>query len=139
LPENHINGENLMEMDQTHLRDMGIKKVGDRVRIGSQAKQLRNKEYKKASRRVSNRVSTFLRLWTDSSNSLPAIPGNPGQCLIYTTIWLAKAYALGTACSSELPDREAHVSTDHKLGDELCVWQQVSFPSQLPSGGPRKP
>ena len=50
LPENHINGENLMEMDQTHLRDMGIKKVGDRVRIGSQAKQLRNKEYKKASR-----------------------------------------------------------------------------------------
>jgi hypothetical protein len=54
--ENNINGENLMEMDQTHLKDMGIKKVGDRVRIGSQAKQLRNKEYKKASRRVSNRV-----------------------------------------------------------------------------------
>jgi len=46
-----------MEMDQTHLKDMGIKKVGDRVRIGSQAKQLRNKEYKKASRRTSNRVS----------------------------------------------------------------------------------
>jgi mitogen-activated protein kinase kinase kinase len=45
-----------MEMDQTHLKDMGIKKVGDRVRIGSQAKQLRNKEYKKASRRTSNRV-----------------------------------------------------------------------------------
>jgi mitogen-activated protein kinase kinase kinase len=45
-----------MEMDQTHLRDMGIKKVGDRVRIGSKAKQLRNKEYKKASRRTSNRV-----------------------------------------------------------------------------------
>lgn len=57
LPENHINGENLMEMDQTHLKDMGIKKVGDRVRIGSQAKQLRNKEYKKASKRSSNRVS----------------------------------------------------------------------------------
>lgn len=55
--ENHINGENLMEMDQTHLKDMGIKKVGDRVRIGSQAKQLRNKEYKKASKRTSNRVS----------------------------------------------------------------------------------
>lgn len=55
--ENHINGENLMEMDQTHLKEMGIKKVGDRVRIGSQAKQLRNKEYKKASKRTSNRVS----------------------------------------------------------------------------------
>ncbi len=57
LLENHINGENLMEMDQIHLKDMGIKRVGDRVRIGSQAKQLRNKEYKKASRRASNRVS----------------------------------------------------------------------------------
>lgn len=57
IVDNHINGENLMEMDQTHLKDMGIKKVGDRVRIGSQAKQLRNKEYKKASRRTSNRVS----------------------------------------------------------------------------------
>jgi mitogen-activated protein kinase kinase kinase len=45
-----------MEMDQIHLKDMGIKKVGDRVRIGSQAKQLRNKEFKKASKRVSNRV-----------------------------------------------------------------------------------
>ena len=55
--ENNINGENLMEMDQTHLRDMGIKKVGDRVRIGSQAKQLRNKEFKKGSRRMSNRQS----------------------------------------------------------------------------------
>jgi mitogen-activated protein kinase kinase kinase len=57
--QNHINGENLMEIDQTHLKDMGIKKVGDRVRIGSQAKQLRNKEYKKASRRISNRVRLF--------------------------------------------------------------------------------
>ena len=55
-----------MEMDQSHLKDMGIKKVGDRVRIGSQAKQLRNKEYKKASRRVSNRVSTP-RYYSDPS------------------------------------------------------------------------
>ena len=49
-----------MEMDQSHLKDMGIKKVGDRVRIGSQAKQLRNKEYKKASRRTWNRVCRHL-------------------------------------------------------------------------------
>ena len=54
--ENHINGENLMEMDQTHLKDMGIKKIGDRVRIGTQAKLFRNREYKRASKRSSNRV-----------------------------------------------------------------------------------
>ena len=47
-----------MEMDQIHLKEMGIKKVGDRVRIGSQAKQLRNLEFKKVSKRISNRVRT---------------------------------------------------------------------------------
>ncbi|KAF1993355.1 Pkinase-domain-containing protein [Amniculicola lignicola CBS 123094] len=71
---NHINGENLMEMDQTHLKDMGIKKVGDRVRIGSQAKQLRNKEYKKASRRTSNRVSLAA---LDSAAYTPPSSGSP--------------------------------------------------------------
>ncbi|KAF1991719.1 MAP kinase-like protein [Aulographum hederae CBS 113979] len=58
--KNNINGENLMEMDQTHLKEMGIKKIGDRVRIGSQAKLFRNKEYKRASQRASNRESIAL-------------------------------------------------------------------------------
>ncbi|KAF2498121.1 Ste11-type MAPKK kinase [Lophium mytilinum] len=55
--KNHINGENLMEMDQTHLKDMGIKKIGDRVRIGTQAKLFRNREYRRGSKRSSNRQS----------------------------------------------------------------------------------
>nr|ALS54094.1 hypothetical protein [Curvularia lunata] len=71
---NHINGENLMEMDQTHLKDMGIKKVGDRVRIGTQAKQLRNKEYKKASRRTSNRQSLAT---LDNAAYTPPSSGSP--------------------------------------------------------------
>jgi hypothetical protein len=90
-----------MEMDQSHLRDMGIKKVGDRVRIGSQAKQLRNKEYKKASRRVSNRASTASWLWLDASNSFLAITGYPGQYLIHPTIRLATAHALCKSCSRQ--------------------------------------
>ncbi|KAF2199350.1 protein kinase byr2 [Delitschia confertaspora ATCC 74209] len=72
--KHHINGENLMEMDQTHLKDMGIKKVGDRVRIGSQAKQLRNKEYKKASRRTSNRQSLAV---LDNTAFTPPSSGSP--------------------------------------------------------------
>ncbi|PSN69141.1 MAP kinase-like protein [Corynespora cassiicola Philippines] len=72
--QNHINGENLMEMDQTHLKDMGIKKVGDRVRIGSQAKQLRNKEYKKASKRTSNRQSLAM---LDNAAYTPPSSGSP--------------------------------------------------------------
>lgn len=58
--ENNINGENLLEMDQTTLKEMGVKKIGDRVRIGSQAKVFRNRESRRASRRQSNRVGVCL-------------------------------------------------------------------------------
>lgn len=54
---NNINGENLMDMDQPTLKEMGIKKIGDRVRIGAQAKVFRSNVYKKASKRTMNRVS----------------------------------------------------------------------------------
>ena len=63
-----------MEMDQTHLKDMGIKKVGDRVRIGTQAKQLRNREYKKASRCTSNRQSLAT---LDNASFTPPSSGSP--------------------------------------------------------------
>jgi hypothetical protein len=53
---NNINGENLMEIDQAALREMGIKKIGDRVRINSGAKQLRSREYRRGSKRNMNRV-----------------------------------------------------------------------------------
>ena len=54
---NNINGENLMDMDQATLKEMGIKKIGDRVRIGAQAKVFRNNVYKRTSKRSINRVS----------------------------------------------------------------------------------
>lgn len=55
--KNNINGENLMDMDQATLKEMGVKKVGDRVRIGTQAKVFRNNVYKRTSKRNINRVS----------------------------------------------------------------------------------
>jgi len=54
--KNHINGENLMDMDQQMLKEMGIKKIGDRVRIGAQAKVFRNNVYKRTSKKTINRV-----------------------------------------------------------------------------------
>lgn len=59
---NNINGENLMDMDQQMLKEMGIKKIGDRVRIGAQAKVFRNNVYKKASKKSINRVSLICEL-----------------------------------------------------------------------------
>jgi mitogen-activated protein kinase kinase kinase len=54
---NNITGENLMEMDQATLKEMGVNKVGDRVRIGAQAKQFRNNIYRRTSKRTVNRHS----------------------------------------------------------------------------------
>lgn len=50
-----ITGENVMDLDQAMLKEMGIKKIGDRVRIGAQAKHFRYSEYMK--KRESARVS----------------------------------------------------------------------------------
>lgn len=55
--KNNINGENLMDMDQATLKEIGVKRIGDRVRIGTQAKVFRSNVYKRTSKRNINRVS----------------------------------------------------------------------------------
>jgi len=54
--KNHINGENLLEMDKEVLKEIGIDKVGDRVRLFLSIKKLRTKAY--ANQKKRNRVST---------------------------------------------------------------------------------
>lgn len=53
--KNNINGENLLEMDKDVLKEMGIDKVGDRVRLFLCIKKLRTKAY--ANQKKRNRVS----------------------------------------------------------------------------------
>ncbi|KAK4650505.1 ATP binding [Podospora pseudocomata] len=48
---NHINGDNLLEMDKEVLKEMGIDKVGDRVRLFLSIKKLRTKTYANQKRR----------------------------------------------------------------------------------------
>ncbi|KAK4668516.1 ATP binding [Podospora pseudoanserina] len=48
---NHINGDNLLEMDKEVLKEMGIDKVGDRVRLFLSIKKLRTKTYTNQKRR----------------------------------------------------------------------------------------
>ncbi|KAM5345460.1 hypothetical protein ACJ41O_011322 [Fusarium nematophilum] len=43
--KNHINGENLLEMDKEVLKEMGVDKVGDRVRLFLSIKKLRTRAY----------------------------------------------------------------------------------------------
>lgn len=47
-------------MDQATLKEMGVNKVGDRVRMAAQAKQFRNSCYQRASKRTVNRQSLAL-------------------------------------------------------------------------------
>jgi mitogen-activated protein kinase kinase kinase len=55
--KNNITGEALMELDRTALRELGVRKVGDQIRIANQTKAFRQTEYKKGSIAVRNRVS----------------------------------------------------------------------------------
>lgn len=66
--KNHINGENLLEMDKEVLKEMGIDKVGDRVRLFLCIKKLRTKTY--ANQKKRNRVSVP-RTKTNATAGLP--------------------------------------------------------------------
>jgi len=72
--KNHINGENLLEMDKEVLKEMGIDKVGDRVRLFLSIKKLRTKAY--ANQKKRNRVRAFwpLSIHRRSANAAYRIP-----------------------------------------------------------------
>ncbi|KAH8821657.1 BcSTE11, mitogen-activated protein kinase [Xylogone sp. PMI_703] len=68
--KNNINGENLLEMDKAVLQEMGIEKIGDRVRLFLAIKKLRTKAY--ANQKKRNRDSfAGLDAFTPSSSGSP--------------------------------------------------------------------
>ena len=77
---NNFTGESLLECDQKILSEMGIKKIGDRVRINVAIKQLRNKSSLSRSRR--NRDSLAILdgfAGTPSSSDSPRTHGSRSQ------------------------------------------------------------
>jgi mitogen-activated protein kinase kinase kinase len=60
--KNNITGENLLEMDKAVLQEMGIDKIGDRVRLFLGIKKLRTKAY--ANQKKRNRVGASNPLCT---------------------------------------------------------------------------
>lgn len=80
--KNNINGENLLEMDKAVLQEMGIDKIGDRVRLFLNIKKLRTKAY--ANQKKRNRDSfAGLDAYTPSSSGSPR-PLNSGSRAIPT-------------------------------------------------------
>ncbi|RDW70024.1 putative MAPKK kinase [Coleophoma crateriformis] len=75
--KNNINGENLLEIDKSVLQEMGIEKIGDRVRLFLNIKKLRTKAY--ANQKKRNRDSfAGLETYTPSSSGSPR-PPNSGR------------------------------------------------------------
>jgi mitogen-activated protein kinase kinase kinase len=74
LSANHVNGANLIECDQGVLKEMGIKKIGDRVRIFVGIKNLRSKSVPNQKKR--NRDSIAV-LDSRASYVQPAMAGSP--------------------------------------------------------------
>ncbi|KAH2139574.1 hypothetical protein KXV72_000914 [Aspergillus fumigatus] len=72
---NNFNGNNLIECDQKILQEMGIKKVGDRVRIFVAIKKLRNKSVNnlRQTNMVSENLSQLEPQLTPKKNQLAAL------------------------------------------------------------------
>ncbi|KAI1879423.1 hypothetical protein JX265_002377 [Neoarthrinium moseri] len=67
--KNHINGENLLEMDKEVLKEMGIDKVGDRVRLFLGIKKLRTKAYANIKKRNRDSFGVLDSQYTPSTGS----------------------------------------------------------------------
>lgn len=75
---NNFNGDNLIECDQKILQEMGIKKIGDRVRIFVAIKQLRNRSV--ANRKQKNMIQ-LAALEASTLGSSPSLSSSrqPGK------------------------------------------------------------
>ncbi|RYP84186.1 hypothetical protein DL770_005228 [Monosporascus sp. CRB-9-2] len=75
--KNNINGENLLEMDKEVLKEMGIEKVGDRVRLFLGIKKLRTKAYANQKKRNRDSFGGLDAQYTPSTGS-PRLPNSSG-------------------------------------------------------------
>ncbi|KAB8275030.1 kinase-like domain-containing protein [Aspergillus minisclerotigenes] len=76
---NNFNGNNLIECDQKILQEMGIKKVGDRVRIFVAIKQLRNKSVANRKQKNIDQLAALESAYTPASSqsSRPSMGRQP--------------------------------------------------------------
>ncbi|KAK8048300.1 hypothetical protein PG994_010030 [Apiospora phragmitis] len=77
--KNNINGENLLEMDKDVLKEMGIEKVGDRVRLFLGIKKLRTKAYANVKKRNRFTPSTGSPRPSNSGSAGRSMPTPPNK------------------------------------------------------------
>lgn len=75
---NNVTGSNLIECDQTVLKEMGIKKIGDRVRIFVAIKQLRTRAVGNHKKRTRDSIAA-LDIRPLNTPYTPSVGGSPRQ------------------------------------------------------------
>ncbi|KAL2181283.1 kinase-like domain-containing protein [Thermothelomyces heterothallicus CBS 202.75] len=114
---NHINGENLLEIDKEVLKEMGVEKVGDRVRLFLSIKKLRTKTYANQRRRNRESFAGLDTHYVPPSSS----PRPPGGRAVPPSTTSNKRYSRQYDMQSSVP------ATDHSKPSSRPT-------SPLPSG-----
>ncbi|KAK4143684.1 uncharacterized protein C8A04DRAFT_28676 [Dichotomopilus funicola] len=152
---NHINGENLLEIDKEVLKEMGVDKVGDRVRLFLGIKKLRTKTY--ASQRRRNRESfAGLDMHYAPSSSSPrhiggrAVPPTPSnkrysrQYDLPTAVPITDPSKPSSRPSSPLPSadfrtRQRYAQAQAQAQAQAYVGQPTPATARFPMSPPDHP
>ncbi|KAF2212318.1 hypothetical protein CERZMDRAFT_41382 [Cercospora zeae-maydis SCOH1-5] len=132
---NNITGENLMDLDQATLKEMGIKKIGDRVRINTHAKTFRNNVYKRTSKRSINRVSLSAHALRNGAPSpRDASRKDTGSSYASSQAPLTARHYTGNARTPLETPQTARFQSSHVKGSPSLdnIMQPRSLPSEKP-------
>ncbi|XWX00938.1 hypothetical protein V2A60_008961 [Cordyceps javanica] len=135
--KNNINGQNLLEMDKDVLKEMGIDKVGDRVRLFLCIKKLRTKAYANQKKRSRDSFAALepisisapgvsprpLNLRNNSSNSTNPTPMN-------------RRYSRQVDIPPPLEIDRSHRSSSPPASGELRSARQQRFPGYMSNATP---
>ncbi|KAH8171917.1 protein kinase domain-containing protein [Sarocladium implicatum] len=124
--KNHINGENLLEMDKEVLKEMGIDKVGDRVRLFLGIKKLRTKAYANQKKRNRDSFGALdnMSFMAPSSSPRPSQPRSGGS----TTSNKRYSRQIDMSALSDLQKPSSRPSSPPHGSDIRTVRQQQRFP-----------
>ncbi|KAL8414781.1 hypothetical protein RB594_005838 [Gaeumannomyces avenae] len=139
--KNHITGENLLEMDKDVLKEMGIDKVGDRVRLFLSIKKLRTKAIAGQKKRTRDSFGPLDSQFTPSTDS-PRQPHSGGRAMPTSA---NRRYSrqidsldAGRAATSSRPNSPLH-SAEFRNGRSRYPYPGQPTPPSGSSGIPGSP
>ncbi|KAI8634774.1 kinase-like domain-containing protein [Xylariaceae sp. FL1651] len=147
--KNNINGENLLEMDKEVLKEMGIDKVGDRVRLFLGIKKLRTKAY--ANQKKRNRDSFAMldsqytpltaspRPSNSANRSMPTPPSNKRYSRQIDMSSLGMNPVIEIAKPTSRPNSPLHTADIRSARQQRYPQNQPYMSNTTPSSAGRGP